>query len=68
MRLVDNWKTSWKWYSTHVTVANGAILAGWTQFPDDLKGHLPHNFIIWLAVVLLGAGLFGRIIDQSRSP
>jgi hypothetical protein len=68
MKLVDNWKASWKWYSTHITLANATILTGWTQFPDDLKGHLPHNFIIWLAVGLLVLGFSGRLIDQSKQP
>lgn len=68
MKLVDNWKSSWKWYSTHMTLANGAVLGSWTQFPDDLKGRLPHYFIIYVALALLVLTFSGRLIDQSKMP
>lgn len=68
MKLVDNWKSGWKWYSTHLTVANGAIFVGWNQIPQDFKDHLPHGLYIYLAVFMVFFTLLGRAIDQEKRP
>lgn len=65
MKLVDNWHKLHKTFSVQAMAAAGAIQAVWPTIPDDLKASLPHNLVHWVSIVLLGAGIFGRMVDQG---
>lgn len=72
-KLVDGWKSAWKWVSVQfmalaLLLESYAELVkiGWASYPDTLKGDLPH-WISPLVALLILAGLIGRLFRQ-KSP
>lgn len=65
MKLVDNWSRLHRTFSVQAMALAAAIQGVWPSIPDDLKAALPHNLVHWLSIVLLGAGIFGRLVDQG---
>lgn len=37
MKLVDDWKSAWRWFSMHALVLAGVIPTVWAELPPDLK-------------------------------
>lgn len=66
MRLVPNWKKSYKWLSVQIHVLQGAVAATWLYLPPDLRGFIPPHAMAVTATVIAGLGVVGRIIDQSK--
>jgi len=64
MKLIPEAKKAWRMFSVQANAINVAILGAWQALPDDFKATFPPHFIYWLAIGLLLAGTFGRLIDQ----
>ena len=67
MKLVENWKSAWKWFSVQLVAIAGSVQLAVLAFPDELKGWLPDWLTHALALGLLCAAVFGRLIDQSKA-
>lgn len=65
MKLVENWKDAYRWFSVQSMVAAGAILGAWVALPDDLKASLPEWADNAVAMSVLGLGVVGRLVSQS---
>jgi hypothetical protein len=65
MKLIENWKDAWRWFSVQSMAISGAALAGWAMFPDDLKAALPAEWVAGFAVGVLVFGIVGRLVDQG---
>lgn len=65
MRLVDDWKQAYKWFSVQAPAVGIALVTTWASIPDDLKMHVPG----WLTKAVLygvfGFGLIGRLVNQG---
>jgi hypothetical protein len=66
LRLVKDWRQAWKWLSVQAMLISSAILSTWALLPEDMKARLPHDIGLWAAIVTLGAGVVGRVIDQNK--
>ena len=64
-RVVSDWRRAWKWYSVNIPTVNAAMLATWTALPEKFQSAIPIHWLLWMAVVLLIAGVVGRLIDQK---
>lgn len=65
MKLVSNWRASWKWASMHAMAAALAIQAAWVAIPSELQA-LVHPLIAHvMTAFLLVAGIVGRLVDQA---
>ena len=40
MKLVENWKSAWKWYSIHIMVVIVALPEIWGYFPQEFKDYI----------------------------
>lgn len=67
MKLLDNWKDAWKWFSVQLVAVAGTIQLTVLAFPDELKGWLPDWATHALALGVLGMAVFARLIDQKKS-
>lgn len=65
-RLVPNWKESHRWYSMRAQALSVAILATWQVVPDDLRAVAPHWLQVAVLVLLLSAGIVGRLVEQPN--
>jgi len=66
IKLVEDWRNAWKWFSVQSMTIAVSLLGAWELLPADLKATLPGDFTRMLAIVLLAAGLVGRVVDQKK--
>lgn len=65
MKLVENWKQSWKWLSMNCMVLAAAIQGAWVYVPDDLRSQVPNHLMSIVTIVLLVSGVIGRLVKQT---
>lgn len=66
LKLVDNWRSCYKWLSVHFTAIGITGAAAYAALPDKLQDQIPHNLLPWLSVGLFTLIFAGRIIDQEK--
>lgn len=66
MKLVSNWKQSWKWFTNWAHTAQIAVAGTWAILPADLKTYLPPKVLVGIVGFLGVSGVIGRMIDQSK--
>ena len=65
MKLIDNWRQAWRWFSVQSMLIAGAIQTTWLTLPADLKDTIPVGWVLGVAVAVLVLGVIGRLIDQT---
>ena len=66
IKLVENWKDFYKWYSVQAKIVVATILIIWDKLPVDLKSSLPDGSAKYIAVGILVIGGFGTLVDQYK--
>lgn len=66
MRLVPNWKQSYKFASNWFHAAQIAAAGSWMILPSDLKASLPPKVMMGIAAFLGVGGFVARMIDQNK--
>lgn len=66
MKLVNDWRRSWRMFSVQAMLVASAIQGAWEFIPDDLKAQLPQGVVHWLTIALLVFGVVGRLIEQPK--
>ena len=67
MKLITEWRQTWRWFSMQAMVAVAAIQGGWAAMPDDLKVHFPARLVTALSIGLLLLGIGGRLVKQNKA-
>jgi len=67
MRLVEEWRSAWRWFSLQAMALTAAIQAAWSALPDDLKQHVPAGIVTAVSIALLLLGIGGRLVKQRRN-
>lgn len=65
VKLIPNWKRAHLMLSNQLVVLDGALLAGWTQLPTELKSAVPTWALAAAAGAWLALKVFARLIDQG---
>lgn len=65
LRLVDNWKHSYKFASNWFHGAQIVVAGTWESLPADMKPYIPPKAMIAIVAVLGLCGLIARAIDQT---
>ncbi len=65
MRLVKDWRQTWRYFSVWSMTATGAIQAAWLAIPEGMKASLPDNLVNAVSLVLLALGVIGRMVKQD---
>lgn len=65
MKLIDNARESWKWFSMQAMTLAGALQGAWLYIPPDLKDNVPVNMVNIVTLALLVAGVVGRLVKQT---
>ena len=65
MKLVDNWKSAWKWLSVQVAIVAAALQAAIVAIPN-LDNWLGDKVTHAVGLVLLLSIVLGRLVDQSK--
>ena len=67
MKLINNWKNIWKWYSTHAVVIYTALVSYYAQMPAVDKASLPLWVIYLIQAVIVVSFIVGRLIKQEQT-
>ena len=65
LKLISNWQRAHRMISVQLIALTGALQAAWPQLPPDMKATLPPSLVHYLSLVLLGAAILGRLLDQG---
>ena len=68
MKLVDDVKDAWRWFSVQFPAINLAFLGTWSALPERFQASIPQGAILATAAVLVLLGLGGRLIKQDSPP
>lgn len=67
MTLVENAKDAWRWISVQAMTLAGALQGAWLYIPEDLKANIPAHLVNGLTILLLIAGIVGRLVKQDAT-
>lgn len=65
MKLHDDWKQAWRWYSVQAMAALAGLPLAYMALPADWQAAVPQAWKVGAVVVVLLAGVVGRVIDQK---
>lgn len=66
MKLVDDWKKAWKWFSVHALILAGILPTVWLELPSDLKSTIPPGTMSAITAVIAACGVIGRLVSQEK--
>ena len=66
MKLVEDAKQAWRWFSVQAMTLAAAVQGAWVFVPDDMRATLPPGAVQWLTIGLLVMGVAGRLVDQKK--
>lgn len=67
MKLIENWRQAWRFFSVQAQALALTVLGAWQVMPDDLRAALPPNVVYAVSMVLLVAGIVGRVVSQPKA-
>lgn len=65
MRLIDEWRTAWKFLSVQANVFGGAMASAYATFYPQLKDTISPAAMGYLTGVVFALGVIGRVISQQ---
>lgn len=68
MKLIPEWRHSWRFSSNWCHAAQVALIFGWTQIPDDLRASSPRWAEVALSATIFGLGVLARAVAQTGVP
>lgn len=68
MKMIPDWRNSWRWASMHAMTLALALQGAWLTVPDDLRQVMPAWGSYAVTIVLLLGGLIGRLVEQAPKP
>jgi hypothetical protein len=70
-RLVADWRSFWRWWSTWLHVIGTTLLgivALTPQLPQELQNAIPVEYRAVILALWAGLGIAARIIQQKKKP
>lgn len=64
LKLVPDWRRSWRWISVHALAITGALPGVWLTLPDDWRSTVPAAWLAGVTVITAVAGIYGRLVQQ----
>ncbi len=66
MKLVDDWRSFLKWYSTWANAVLASVGGVWIMIPEDMRAAVQPEILGGVAIFLALSGTIGRLIDQGK--
>ncbi len=67
MKLVDDFRSAYRWFSTWLIAASGGLITAYETFPQ-LQAYLPEKWFHAVMGVMLMLIFLGRIVKQNPTP
>jgi len=65
MKLIPEWRSWWRFYSTWIVAVIVAIPPVWVALPLDLKSRIPDEWMPWVSAAMFIAFMVGRLRAQK---
>lgn len=65
MKIIEDAKQSWKWFSMQAMTLAGALQGTWVTLPEELKAQVPTNLVHYITLALVISGIIGRLVKQG---
>lgn len=65
MKLIDEWRSCWKYLSVQANTLGVAITATYGSMYDQLKEVLPPRYMMIVVIGVFVSGIIGRLIVQT---
>lgn len=65
MKLVEDFKSAWRWFSVQAMALAIAIQGTWEVLPPDMKSDIPPKLVTYVTLGLLVLGVAGRLVKQG---
>ena len=66
MKLVENWKQCWRWFSVRALAAIVALPIVWPMLPADVRAWMPESWEPYALMTIAAGGIIGRLVDQQK--
>lgn len=77
MKLIDDWQKFWRMWSIRFTALGSLLLAyiaavpdaiftAWAALPEEFKGFIPPNYLMYISLGLFVIGMISRVIKQEK--
>ena len=66
MKLVKDWRSLPRYFSTQAMALAGLMQAAWIGIPDDMKASVPSEWVAAATGLLMVLGVIGRMVDQNE--
>lgn len=66
MKLVDDFKSAWRWFSVQAMALAIAVQGAWEVLPPDMKAGIPPKLVTYVTLGLLVLGVAGRLVKQGE--
>lgn len=66
MKLIPEFRKAWRMFSIQAQAIALALLGAWQAMPQALQDKIPPAVVFGVAMVLLVAGIVGRLIYQPK--
>tara|TARA_R110000868_G_C10972514_1_gene770261 strand:+ start:1838 stop:2050 length:213 start_codon:yes stop_codon:yes gene_type:complete len=65
MRLIEEWKSAWRYLSVQANALGGAITVGYASMYDHLKENFPPKYMAAITAAVFVLGIIGRLVSQQ---
>lgn len=65
MKIIDEWKQAWRWYSVNCPALAVALLGAWAALPEAMQSTFSPGELKAAAIFLIALGIGGRFVDQK---
>lgn len=66
MRLIDDWRQAWRWFSVQAGAVVVLLPVAWEALPDETKALIPDAWLPWIVSAVGVAVVIGRLIPQGK--
>lgn len=66
MKLVDNARSAWRWFSVQAMALAATTQLVWLSLTPEQQAEIGSGKVSTGTAIVLGLGLIGRLIDQRK--
>ena len=68
MKLVENAREAWRWFSVQAMTLATALQGAWLTLSDSQRAGLPGVILSTVTIAVLVLGFIGRLVKQDLPP
>lgn len=66
MKLIEEWKECWKWFSVQANTIGIAMSSTYGLMYEQLKETIPAQYMAGITAAVFVLGVIGRLVNQTK--